>query len=297
MGTLFDLTEANQIVPIVSQLNEDRLISGSPTKQTWDAWTGRAVLDWQLSKNMMTYARYSRGYKPGGFNPGTTIATFAFADAEDAVLTYDREDVSSFEVGAKGLLFDGSLALDVAAFFSIYDELQLAETGLEVISSAPVNTNIDAEMFGAELELRWRPVFAPRAELELGYSWLDTQVKNEAPLIDPVRPAGGDPSLVPLSSWEFGFAKYVAVAEEVLPFVDEAIASRQAWGPDQAPAAQYPNGIPAWINRPFLQERGVTTFDGVPLNITGNRLPESPEHTIHQSGQIRSWWYANVRER
>ena len=31
-------------VPFVAQINEQRLISGTPTKQTWDAWTGRAVL-------------------------------------------------------------------------------------------------------------------------------------------------------------------------------------------------------------------------------------------------------------
>ena len=281
-GTLPEQIEALQIIPIVPQLNEDRILAGVPDNQTWDAWTGRIVLDWQTTDQTMLYAKYSRGYKPGGFNPGSAILPFQFAGPEDAVLTYHREDVDAFEVGAKALMLDGTLALDVAAFYNDYQNLQLAETGLEVLSSGPVNTNVDAEMFGAELELRWRPIFAPRAEVQFGYAWLDTSVKNLPPRVDPVDPTGGDPSLVLLTDWQFAFADYVAVADEVLPFVDEATSQPFpfAWGADRAPGAQYANGIPAWFDRPFLETRGVTTFDGVPVRVSGNRLPESPEHSV-----------------
>ena len=292
MGTVFELVEASQLIPIVPQLNEDRLIAGVPTRQTWNAWSGRAVLSWQVSDDAMIYGKYSRGYKPGGFNPGTVIAPFQFADSEDAVLTYDREDVNAFEVGAKTLILDGTLAFNLAAFYSDYDALQLAETGLESVSSGPVNTNVDADMFGAELEIQWRPQFAPRAQLELGYGWLDAEVRNLPPRVDPVDPTGGDPSLVLLNSWEFGFARFVAVADQVLPWVDESITTLQAWGPARAPAAQYPNGIPAWINRPFLDAKGVATFDGVPVDVSGNRLPEMPEHTLHLAASY-TWEFAS----
>ena len=270
-------------VDVVPQLNEQRRIEGIPTDETWDAWSGRIVLNWQFADDAMAYVKYSRGYKPGGFNPGTTVNNFRFRRANETALTYEREDVDAFEIGSKALLFDGSLSLGVAAFYNDYRDLQLAETDLELLSGAAVNTNVDAEMYGAELELRWRPVFAPRAEFEVAYAWLDTKVKNEPARFDPKNPTNGDPNLVLLSDWQTSYTPYVARIEDVLPLVPVATGTPfpWAWGADRAPAAQYANGIPAWFDRNFLEFFGVDTLDGVPIAISGNRLPETPEHSIH----------------
>ncbi len=163
-----DIIQAGTIVPIVDQFNEERLFSGTPTKQTWDAWSGRIGLDWQLTDDALIYGFYSRGYKPGGFNPGTTLGFLGCdcATALEPLLTYDREEVNALEVGMKTRLLNGSVSLNVAAFYNDYDDLQLSETAIEVISTATSNGNIDAKMYGSELEARWRPVFAPRAEIE-----------------------------------------------------------------------------------------------------------------------------------
>jgi outer membrane receptor protein involved in Fe transport len=268
---------ARDLVPLVPQTNEIRTLRGSPTKQTWDAWTGRVGLDWQFTDDAMAYAMYSRGYKPGGFNPGTVFTGLA---AERFRLTYDREDVDAFELGLKALVWDGSASVKLAAFFADYKDMQLSDPALESISEGQTSINVDAETYGAELEFEWRPAFAPRLGLELGYSWLETEVTDGEPQIDPFNRSQNDPELVTLIS-TIGTRPYVARAEDVLPLVDLALAVGAAIAPDDAPAARYPNGIPVWFDSGLLQFFGVPTAEGVPVDLVGQPLPESPEHTLH----------------
>jgi len=67
----------------------------------------------------------------------------------------------------------------------------------------------------------------------------------------------------------------------VLPLVDAAIAAGAAIGPDEAPATIYPNGIPGWFDGLFLLMNGVDLQAGIPVAVSGNRIPEAPEHTLH----------------
>ncbi len=85
-----------------------------------------------------------------------------------------------------------------------------------------------------------------------------------------------------LWDWQFG-TTYVAAADDVLPVVELAtsLPFPFAWGADRAPGAQYANGIPAWFDRAFLESLGVATSNGVPVEVSGNRLPETPEHSVH----------------
>jgi outer membrane receptor protein involved in Fe transport len=276
------LVDAMQLVPLIFGGNDGPPIPGLPPKSSWEAFTGRAVLDWQLSDDVMFYGSYSRGYKPGGYNAGGVVQR---ADVDEPVglrPTYDREDVNSFEVGVKSLLADGSLSLNAAVFFNDYDSLQIADQNIQRVLFGTINSNIDAEMLGAELEARWRPAFAPRAEFELGYSWLDATLKNLDPIEDPLSLTGGDPSFVEMFAWQTGDpGRFVAPIAEVLPLVDAGIAAGAAVGPDRAPAAQYPNGIPAWFEAAFLEANGVDVQFSVPVDISGNRIPEAPEHTVH----------------
>jgi len=261
-------------IPLLTAWNEARLIAGEPTSFEWDAFSGRVVLDWQLSHDILAYASYARGYKPGGFN-----------GANSTNPDYAREDVNSFELGLKSLLVEGSLLLNVAAFFNDYNGLQFTNLSLEQFTRSGENTNVDAEMYGAEIEVRWRPFFAPRAELEVGYSWLHTELKNEDPRIDPLWITNGDPDYVELLSFATRTGspngRYVARVDDVLPLVDAAIAAGAAIGPDEAPATIYPNGIPGWFDGLFLLMNGVDLQAGIPVAVSGNRIPEAPEHTLH----------------
>ena len=272
-GPIAGAFAASQL-PLVTAWNEGRITAGAPTSFDWDAWTGRLVLDWQASEDVLAYVSYARGYKPGGFNGPASTNT-----------DYDREDVDSYEIGVKSLWADRSLLLNVVAFFNDYDGLQLSNLSLEQFTRNIENTNVEAEMYGAEIEARWRPAFAPRLELEASYGWLDTEVQNEAPRVDPLWLTNGDPAYVELFSFATntgsGSGRYVARVEDVLPLVDAAIAAGAAIGPAEAPGAVYPNGIPGWFDGLFLLANGVDIEPGIFEPVSGNQIPDNPEHTVH----------------
>jgi len=268
-------------VPLLTIWNESRVLAGVPSSFDWEAVSGRVVLDWQFSDNTLLYGSFARGYKPGGFNgPGS------------ANLDYEREDVNSYEVGFKSIFADRTLSVNAAAFFNDYENLHLTNLSLEQFSRSIENTNVDADMYGAELEVRWQPFFAPRAEIEMSYSWLQSKFRGEAPRIDPLWLTNGDAAYVELMSFvtNAGSAtgRYVARVSDVLPLMDAAIAAGAAIGPADAPAAIYPNGIPGWFDGLFLLQNGVEIQPGIEIPINGNRIPDSPEHTLHV-GTSYSW--------
>ncbi|MDZ7827767.1 MAG: TonB-dependent receptor [Gammaproteobacteria bacterium] len=45
--------------------------------------------------------------------------------------------------------------------------------------------------------------------------------------------------------------------------------------------------IPAYMSRAYLDGSGVTTSDGLPTDLDGNALPNTPEHTVHLGLQYR----------
>tara|TARA_R110001592_G_scaffold50620_10_gene156519 strand:+ start:26913 stop:29324 length:2412 start_codon:yes stop_codon:yes gene_type:complete len=85
--------------------------------------------DW--SDDVMLYATASIGYKSGGFDarsnasPGGGKSRAAAPEIEGS-FEYDDEQATSFELGAKTTLLDGAAELNVAAFYTQYDDLQVS---------------------------------------------------------------------------------------------------------------------------------------------------------------------------
>lgn len=87
-------------------------------KQSWDAWLPSATLRYEPSDNATFYARYAKGYKPGGWT-GEDANTPA-----EALVSFDPETADSFELGAKLALADRRLFINAAAYYTNYDNLQ-----------------------------------------------------------------------------------------------------------------------------------------------------------------------------
>jgi len=110
-------------------------------------------LQWRPNENAMYYASVRRGFKAGAFNHAL-VATQANALTNFKVTD---EEVTSYELGAKLTLLDGSAQLNAAIFYSEFSDLQQAILiGNDVVNDV-VNA-ADSTSQGAELELRWRPV-------------------------------------------------------------------------------------------------------------------------------------------
>ena len=277
-------------IPPAPGFGETRFVTGSPSKGDWSEISGRLGLDIQVSENSLIYGFYSRGYKPGGFNsaiPPQFQGTSEF--------TFGAEQVNAFEVGAKNLFLDGRLALNGAFFLYDYSDMQITR----IRNNTALNENIDANILGLEVEGTWRPEALPGLALDFGYGWLKAEVDG-AESLDPVNRTAGNSDYILLNNIDPGdltginfVAREAQITQEV---VDAALAAGTARDIRNRQAVQNvsyaPNAagvsIPVYFSRAFLAGLGVETLDGVPIDLDGNQLPNSPEHSI-RLGLAYTW--------
>lgn len=111
--------------------------------------------------NMSYYAKYARGFKPGGFNARTRlIDPYAFE--------YEIETSDNFEIGAKALFLDGKLAINSSLFYSKFDDYQ------DLSQFSPyafgINNAQSARSYGAELEAKYQITSQVKLFANLGYT-------------------------------------------------------------------------------------------------------------------------------
>jgi iron complex outermembrane receptor protein len=268
---------ATQLVGLVSGFGESRFVTGSADDVEFDETTGRIGLDWTINESSMVYAFFNRGYKPGGFNPPINPAFQATSD-----FTFGSETVDSFEIGSKNLLLDNRMQLNASVFIYDYSDLQIAR----IANNTSLNDNIDADIWGVEIEGFWSPASMPALALDFSYSHLKAEVDG-ARSIDPTNRTAGNDEWIMLKNIDPGSltaVSYPAITAEVLPLVDAALAVNAALSDangQTVPGTTYANGIPTYFSRSWLDDNGATTSNGLESDIDGNTLPNSPENTAH----------------
>ncbi|MEX1148043.1 MAG: TonB-dependent receptor, partial [Sphingomonadales bacterium] len=93
-------------------------------------FTPSVSLDYRVTEDAMVYASYSKGFKGGGFTmrgfppviPGVTTPE---TDPQALIPSFGPETAEVFEVGLKSELFDRRVRLNLAAFITNYDDVQL----------------------------------------------------------------------------------------------------------------------------------------------------------------------------
>ncbi|HEY0943380.1 MAG TPA: TonB-dependent receptor [Steroidobacter sp.] len=163
------ITRTGGIVPIGGGMTVPAgfVISAPPLFKDTEEWhdtSFRAVLDYRLTRNVMSYVSYNQGFKSGGFN------AFGLSPA------FEPETIEAFEVGLKSEWLDSQVRVNLAAFDYSYDNLQVrigVPTGGVDIRNAAA-----AEIKGGELET----VFLPLDGLKLSFnlSYLDAQFTKGA---------------------------------------------------------------------------------------------------------------------
>ncbi|MBQ0760851.1 MAG: TonB-dependent receptor [Zhongshania sp.] len=87
-------------------------------------------VQYDVNDDVMAYATVSVGNKSGGFDARSNASPSPALNAAGASLVgsfeYDEEKATSFEVGAKTSFLDGRGELNIAAFFTKYDDLQVS---------------------------------------------------------------------------------------------------------------------------------------------------------------------------
>ena len=175
---LLDANELVQCVPLGSFCADGGVNDFQVVEAAFNATTGRAVLQWTPTDGAQFYASYTRGYKPGGFNPRTLFSTVP--------LTFEPEQIDAFEGGVK--LTGSHIRANLTGFFYDYGGLQVSR----IVSNTSVNDNINAKVYGIEGEFLWQP--DDRWTFNLNGAYLHTKIGDFA-TIDVRDPLGsGDPT-------------------------------------------------------------------------------------------------------
>ncbi len=120
----------------------------NPRNDSANTTTGKAEVDFDLAPTNMVYASWSRGYKPGGINPGSANALVVSG-------TIEPESVSAFELGSKNRFLDNHLGANLSAFFYDYKNMQYIQED-PIPFSGGIGNVPKARIWGAEAELNYR---------------------------------------------------------------------------------------------------------------------------------------------
>lgn len=278
---------------------------------SFDKLTGRAVLDFKLTPDNLLYASYSRGYKSGGINPPLS-PIFSVPES------FKPEQVDAFEIGSKNAFDNGKLQLNLTAFYYKYKDLQLSR----IVARTSVNDNVDADIYGLEVEGIVHP--DPDWLINLGFSYLHTKVSGDSFFSNPRDFGGGRADAVIIkditnaancavapgtagnAAGSNGFVNAVngginastgAGLQPTTAFpADGGIASTGAFGICSVleDAAVDDNGNPTPTALLF-DPNGIQVYSaGIPVNIKGNKLPQAPnykfsagvQYTAHLGGDM-----------
>ena len=112
----------------------------------WDKFTWRLGVDHILADTHFLYGVIASGYRSGGFN-------FQKPTSSPLVDVVKPEQIISYEIGYKGVMWDNRINLSSSIYYYDYDDLQvLKQDGVEGIG---LNTFVNADQanaWGVELE-------------------------------------------------------------------------------------------------------------------------------------------------
>jgi iron complex outermembrane receptor protein len=131
----------------------------------WDEVTPHVALTYQLAEDVMLYASVGGGFKAGGFNALTPQS-----------VSYDPEKSTTYEMGMKSDLYDRLLHLNVAAFRTDYDDLQVEQRVATPTPHLEIRNAASARVYGVEAEFVVRPVDALSFDGNVAY--LDTEYEE-----------------------------------------------------------------------------------------------------------------------
>jgi len=246
--------------------------------------TGRFGFDWKpdlgFTDETLVYAFYSRGYKSGGLNsppsPGIGVVPTS--------LTFKPELIDAYEIGTKNTLLNGTMQLNLTGFYYDYKNYQISR----IINRASTNDNINAEVMGAEFESIWQPIEGLRLNAAIGY--LDTKIKD-ASLVDTFNRTQGNPNLIVVkSNTASNCVVTLANAQQALAIsnaINNPFALLFPTGLCQptSEAGAGTNILGSGAIAAGTNAFGGLVSEGVPVDLKGNDLPNSPHWTISLGAQ------------
>jgi iron complex outermembrane recepter protein len=143
------------------------------SNSTFDHVSPRVVLNWHPRTQTTVYASYAEGFR-SGLNQLPAVRRVA-----PDFPAVNPDELRSYEVGAKGSLWEGRIVFDAAAFYIDWQDVQqslLVPVTAAISNNALVNAG-SASGPGAELGLTATPVDG--LTVSANFSWNDLQVDSD----------------------------------------------------------------------------------------------------------------------
>jgi len=115
-----------------------------PKVASGQGFTHKLNLTWKPTSEVLLYATWSRGFRPGGINRRGTVPP------------YLPDYLTNYEVGFKTTLFNKSLRLNGAFYLQDWAHFQFAYLGQN--SFTEVHNGPNARIKGVELDATWTPI-------------------------------------------------------------------------------------------------------------------------------------------
>jgi iron complex outermembrane receptor protein len=125
-----------------------------------DDYTPKVNLTYKFTDDVMVYATYAEGFRPGGINRRGTLPP------------YLSDFLTSYELGWKTTLADGRVRLNGSVFHQEWDDFQFALLGANGLTEIK-NAN-QAEIRGVEADIAW--AVTNNLTLTAAGSWLDSEL-------------------------------------------------------------------------------------------------------------------------
>lgn len=128
------------------RIDTDNLLSGAPVGDaTFEFFTPRVTLEYDVADANLLYATAGRGAKAGGFNPSALSPLLE---------VFDPEFNWTYEIGSKNVFLNGRLVMNAAAFLTKWKDQQIASSDpLGGPFTTPITRNLgNATVWGVELE-------------------------------------------------------------------------------------------------------------------------------------------------
>ena len=146
---------------------------GAPDKAATDGMIYKVTGQWTPTDDMLFYATYSEGFRPGLLNrPGGASGPNGFT----VPFALDTDDVKNYEAGWKTELFDNSLRFNGSAFFVEIENLQTTIFDPSIVNLFFSDNAANAEIKGLEGDFTWAPLSVDGLTIAGAFSLLDTEI-------------------------------------------------------------------------------------------------------------------------
>ena len=156
----------------------DRLVGSAESEEEFDDVTPMFNIAYDLTDDAMLYFTYAEGFKSGGFDQRFNEVLLG------GPTSFDPETATTYEVGLKSSWLDNRLRVNMAAFFTEYEDQHIiVREGF-----APITFNAgESEIQGFELETVFVPTEAWIIQANVGYidaeyTKLDASVLANTPI-------------------------------------------------------------------------------------------------------------------